>query len=166
MAGSTFHIATAGFQAMRCFTTVRNSRFARLTPDDTLYFQRILSVEQVVTDTHALAPMNLCWMKKYQGQSMLGLEPKTTAQVSNILKYCHERQLAVVPQGGNTGLVGGGVPVFDEIIISTRRMSSVISFDAMAGVLVYVIDFFFHISGLYDERYQETYLHKTNPVSC
>lgn len=36
-------------------------------------------------------------------------------QVSQILKYCNSRCLAVVPQGGNTGLVGGSVPVFDEV---------------------------------------------------
>jgi FAD/FMN-containing dehydrogenase len=36
-------------------------------------------------------------------------------QVSKILSYCNSRQLAVVPQGGNTGLVGGSVPVYDEV---------------------------------------------------
>lgn len=38
-------------------------------------------------------------------------------QISQILKYCNSRCLAVVPQGGNTGLVGGSVPVFDEVIL-------------------------------------------------
>lgn len=38
-------------------------------------------------------------------------------QVSKILSYCNTRRLAVVPQGGNTGLVGGSVPVYDEVII-------------------------------------------------
>lgn len=37
-------------------------------------------------------------------------------QVSQILRYCNSRCLAVVPQGGNTGLVGGSVPVFDEVM--------------------------------------------------
>ena len=39
----------------------------------------------------------------------------SSLQVSEILKYCNSRSLAVVPQGGNTGLVGGSVPVFDEV---------------------------------------------------
>ncbi|RYR33945.1 hypothetical protein Ahy_A10g048634 isoform B [Arachis hypogaea] len=43
------------------------------------------------------------------------LQPRTTDQVSAILKYCNFRCLAVVPQGGNTGLIGGSVPVFDEV---------------------------------------------------
>ena len=38
-------------------------------------------------------------------------------QVSHLLRYCDSRSLAIVPQGGNTGLVGGSVPVFDEVII-------------------------------------------------
>ena len=36
-------------------------------------------------------------------------------QISQILSYCNSRKLAIVPQGGNTGLVGGSVPVFDEV---------------------------------------------------
>nr|XP_034989598.1 D-2-hydroxyglutarate dehydrogenase, mitochondrial isoform X3 [Zootoca vivipara]XP_034989599.1 D-2-hydroxyglutarate dehydrogenase, mitochondrial isoform X3 [Zootoca vivipara] len=51
-------------------------------------------------------------------------------------RYCHERNLAVNPQGGNTGLVGGSVPVFDEIILSTALMNQIISFDNVSGILV------------------------------
>ncbi|XP_057952890.1 D-2-hydroxyglutarate dehydrogenase, mitochondrial isoform X2 [Malania oleifera] len=57
-------------------------------------------------------------------------------QVSQILKYCNSRCLAVVPQGGNTGLVGGSVPVFDEVIINMGSMNKVISFDMVSGILV------------------------------
>lgn len=48
-------------------------------------------------------------------------------------RYCYERNLAVNPQGGNTGLVGGSVPVFDEIILSTAVMNRIISFDKVSG---------------------------------
>ena len=51
-------------------------------------------------------PYNIDWMRKYRGKSRLVVKPKTTQQVSQILKYCNENKLAVVPQGGNTGLVG------------------------------------------------------------
>lgn len=75
-------------------------------------------------------------MKKYQGQSSLGLRPTTTDQVSKILKHCNKRKLAVVPQGGNTGLVGGSVPVWDEVVLSLQRMNQIRSFDQVSGVLV------------------------------
>ncbi|KAL8850661.1 MAG: hypothetical protein Q9221_004380 [Calogaya cf. arnoldii] len=56
--------------------------------------------------------------------------------MSKTLKYCNDNLLAVVPQGGNSGLVGGSVPVFDEIVISTSRMNKIRSFDPIAGTLV------------------------------
>ncbi len=53
-----------------------------------------------------LQPFNDDWMNKYHGKSQIVIKPKTTKEVSEILKYCNEVGLAVVPQGGNTGLVG------------------------------------------------------------
>uniref|UniRef100_A0A8D2CVS2 D-2-hydroxyglutarate dehydrogenase, mitochondrial n=1 Tax=Sciurus vulgaris TaxID=55149 RepID=A0A8D2CVS2_SCIVU len=64
------------------------------------------------------------------------LKPRSSEEVSRILRHCHERNLAVNPQGGNTGLVGGSVPVFDEIILSTALMNQVTSFDRVSGILV------------------------------
>ncbi|XP_074820297.1 D-2-hydroxyglutarate dehydrogenase, mitochondrial isoform X2 [Natator depressus] len=64
------------------------------------------------------------------------LRPRTAAEVSEILRYCNKRNLAVNPQGGNTGLVGGSIPVFDEIILSTALMNQVISFNSVSGILV------------------------------
>lgn len=56
--------------------------------------------------------------------------------MSSILKYCNEHTIGVVPQGGNTGLVGGSVSTCrNEIIISTEAMKHIISFDAIHGVL-------------------------------
>lgn len=68
-----------------------------------------------------------------RGNSNVVLKPKTTKEVSIILKYCNEHNLAVCPQGGNTGLVGGSVPVFDEIVISTLRMNEIETIDAYSS---------------------------------
>jgi FAD/FMN-containing dehydrogenase len=61
------------------------------------------------------------------------LKPKTTEEMSAILTYCNAENLAVCPQGGNTGLVGGSVPVFDEVIVSTSLMNNIISLDELSG---------------------------------
>jgi len=71
----------------------------------------------------------------HTGNGKLVLRPKSTADVSGILKYCSNRNLAVVPQGGNTGLVGGSVPVFDEIVLSMQLMNKVLTFDSVAGLI-------------------------------
>lgn len=46
-----------------------------------------------------------------------------------MLAHCNARRLPVVPQGGNTGLVGGSVPVAEEVVLSTAAMNKVVSFD-------------------------------------
>jgi (R)-2-hydroxyglutarate---pyruvate transhydrogenase len=83
-----------------------------------------------------LEAFNCDWMRKYRGQTKLVLKPKSADEVSKIMKYCNANMLAVVPQGGNTGLVGGSVPVFDEIVVSTARMNNIRSFDEVSGTLV------------------------------
>lgn len=75
-------------------------------------------------------------MRKYRGHTKLVVKPQTKEEVSQILKYCNDHKLAVVPQGGNSGLVGGSVPVFDEIVINLGRMNKIRSFDEVSGVLV------------------------------
>jgi D-lactate dehydrogenase (cytochrome) len=46
--------------------------------------------------------------------------------------------LAVVPQGGNTGLVGGSVPVFDEIVLSLQGLNKIRGFDSVSGTLLFL----------------------------
>ena len=81
------------------------------------------------------------------------LRPRDTAEVSQLLRHCSARNLAVCPQvtchacllsrvtchvsqGGNTGLVGGSVPVFDEVVISTELMTNIETVDTSSGVAV------------------------------
>lgn len=114
---------------------VKRGNYNKLNDDDLKEFHSILTSNQIITDSNDLIAFNQDWMKKYTGQSKLVLKPKTTDQISKILNYCNKRKLAVVPQGGNTGLVGGSVPVFDEIIISLANMNKIRSFDEMSGIL-------------------------------
>lgn len=73
-------------------------------------------------------------MNKYHGKSTTVLKPHTTEEVSKIVQWCSERRIGIVPQGGNTGLVGGSVPIHDELIVSLSNMSKIRSFDDVSGV--------------------------------
>ncbi|KAL4914437.1 hypothetical protein BDW62DRAFT_213425 [Aspergillus aurantiobrunneus] len=123
-------------------TLKRNPNFADITADDVKYFKELLGsgsavIDGVTTDaTDDIEPFNGDWMRKYRGHTKLVLKPQSKEEVSEILKYCNGKKLAVVPQGGNTGLVGGSVPVFDEIVINSSRMNKIRSFDEASGVLV------------------------------
>ncbi|KAI0392573.1 hypothetical protein F5Y17DRAFT_352829 [Xylariaceae sp. FL0594] len=121
----------------------RDPRFAKLTPEHVAYFRNLLGKDSAVIDgvtadvsAEDMEPYNGDWMRKYRGHCRLVLKPASTEEVSGILRYCNDNLLAVVPQGGNTGLVGGSVPVFDEIVVSTARMNQIRSFDEVSGVLV------------------------------
>lgn len=75
-------------------------------------------------------------MNKYHGKSQIVVKPKSTQEVAAVLKYCNAQSLAVVPQGGNTGLVGGSNPVHDEVILSLSNMNTIRGFDDVSGILV------------------------------
>ena len=64
------------------------------------------------------------------GTSPLVLRPSCTDEVSKILELCNSTGTAVVPQSGNTGLVGGQVPTGPEILLSLDRMTKIIEVDA------------------------------------
>lgn len=113
----------------------RNSEFKVLDSADLAYFHSILSSDEILESQSPadLISFNQDWMKKYRGQSNLILLPRSTEKVSKIMKYCNDNKLSVVPQGGNTDLVGASVPVFDEIILSLRNMNKVREFDPVSG---------------------------------
>ncbi|MGD0193204.1 MAG: FAD-binding oxidoreductase [Rhizomicrobium sp.] len=81
-------------------------------------------------DPDEIAPHLVEWRSKYQGRSPLLLKPATTAKVSAILEICNETRTPIVPQGGNTGLVGGQIPFDGEIILSLERMNCIRNIDA------------------------------------
>ncbi|XP_047702351.1 D-2-hydroxyglutarate dehydrogenase, mitochondrial isoform X2 [Prionailurus viverrinus] len=114
---------------------VRRLPFSVVSGEDLAAFERIVP-GRVITDPEVLEASNVDWLRTVRGSSVLLLRPRTTEEVSHILRHCHERNLAVNPQGGNTGMVGGSVPVFDEVILSTALMNQVISFHDMSGTLV------------------------------
>jgi FAD/FMN-containing dehydrogenase len=81
-------------------------------------------------DPSEIAPHLKEWRGKYQGVSSLLLKPGATEQVSKILALCNETRTPIVPQGGNTGLVGGQIPFHNEIILSLSRMNRIRDVDA------------------------------------
>lgn len=84
-----------------------------------------------------MGPYCTDWLGEYGCMALAVARPQTTQQVSAVLAACHRAGVPVVPQGGNTGLVGGGVPVAAgaEVLLSLDRMTGVRSFDEDAGVL-------------------------------
>jgi len=87
-------------------------------------------------DNVDLTRYNTDWTRQYCGNSSIVVKPKTTSEVSHILRFCYKNNIPVVPQSGNTGLVGGSVPSGnDEIVMSMEKMNSILSFDPINGII-------------------------------
>jgi FAD/FMN-containing dehydrogenase len=80
-------------------------------------------------DASVIAPHLEEWRSKYKGSSPLMLQPDSTEQVSRILAVCHETATPIVPQGGNTGLVGGQIPFNGEVLLSLERLNRITGID-------------------------------------
>ncbi len=115
----------------------------QLTPvgeQDISHFSNILSPSSIISTLppvsspqDELDSYNTDWIGRYRGRSTTVLKPKSTQEVSDILKWCNKRRIGIVPQGGNTGLVGGSVPLNDEVILSLSNMNKVRAFDSVSG---------------------------------
>lgn len=73
------------------------------------------------------------WTGRYSGTTPAVVRPANTLEVTRVMEVCSEFGLAVVPQGGNTGLVGGGVPLGGEVVLSLRRLRRLDAVDGVAG---------------------------------
>jgi FAD/FMN-containing dehydrogenase len=76
-------------------------------------------------DPNEIAPYLEEWRGRTHGKSALLLKPQSTEQVSAILAICHQAGTHIVPQGGNTGLVGGQIPLHGEVLLSLKRMNRI-----------------------------------------
>lgn len=89
-----------------------------------------------IDNPQEIAPHLVEWRGKYQGQARLMLKPRTAAEVSDILAICNEARIPIVPQGGNTGLVGGQIPLHGEILLSLTRMNTIRRVDAKGRSII------------------------------
>jgi len=75
------------------------------------------------------ASFTLDWTGRFQGHTPAVVRPRDTGEVAAVLALCAGAGLAVVPQGGNTGLVGGGVPLHGEVVLSLAHLGQLESVD-------------------------------------
>jgi FAD/FMN-containing dehydrogenase len=86
-----------------------------------------------VVDPEVVASYTTDWTGRFVGRSPMVVRPGSTEEVAAVITLCGELGLALVPQGGNTGLVGGSVPLGDEVVLSLRRLQDVGPVDPQAG---------------------------------
>ena len=97
------------------------------TPELISRFIDIVGPTQAVVDPAAQAPYLREWRDRYIGATPLVLRPGSTDEVSRILALANEARVGIVPQAGNTGLVGGQIPYEDgrDIVVSVARLNKI-----------------------------------------
>jgi FAD/FMN-containing dehydrogenase len=97
----------------------------------------LIGDRHVLSAADDMVPYLREWRDLFHGKAACVVRPGSTAEVSAIMKLAHETGTPVVPQGGNTGLVGGQIPLGEgrEIILSLARMSALRAVDATGNTL-------------------------------
>ena len=99
----------------------------------------ITDLRSVVGDAHVLvdddlrAPYETDWTRRFHGAAACVVRPASTREVAGVVDICRAAGAPMVVQGGNTGLVGGGVPAGGEVLVSLSRLTRVEPVDAIAG---------------------------------
>ena len=101
-------------------------------------FAGIVGPAHIVTDAADMQPYLVEWRGYYQGRSPAVLKPGSAGEIAAILKVANETGTPVVPQGGNTGLVGGQIPDESgrEFIVSLERLDRIRAVYPEAGTMV------------------------------
>jgi FAD/FMN-containing dehydrogenase len=97
-----------------------------------------LDPKAVITDASAIAPWLTDWRGRFHGSAAAILAPASIDEVAEVVRLAAEHRVPLVPQGGNTGMVGGATPPVDgrAVLLSTRRMNRIRAIDADARVAV------------------------------
>jgi D-lactate dehydrogenase (cytochrome) len=106
-----------------------------LSPDLIAKFRGIVGDKYAMTNPADIAPYTTEERDLFHGRSPLVLRPGSTTEVAAICKLANEHKIALVPQGGNTGLVGGQTPHNGEVVISMRRMDKIRDLDTASNTM-------------------------------
>jgi D-lactate dehydrogenase (cytochrome) len=107
----------------------------RLAPELLSRFIAIVGEKYAVTDKQTQESYLVEMRDLYHGVTPVVLRPGSVEEVSAILKLANETRTAIVPQGGNTGLVGGQIPHNGEIVLSLRRLDKVREVDPVSNTM-------------------------------
>ena len=93
----------------------------------------VVGDEHVLVDADLRAGYETDWTGRFTGTALAVVRPRTTQEVAEVLRACGAAGQTVVVQGGNTGLVGGGVPAGGEVVLSLTRLADLGAVDTAAA---------------------------------
>lgn len=107
----------------------------KLSPDLLARFTAIVGEKYAITDPDTQHPYLIEMRDLYHGHTPVVLRPGSVQEVRDILKLANETKTAIVPQGGNTGLVGGQIPHHGEVVLSLNRLTTIRDVDPVSNTI-------------------------------
>ncbi|QOZ56381.1 FAD-binding oxidoreductase [Bradyrhizobium sp. CCBAU 53338] len=114
---------------------INQSATPPLAPELIDQFRKIVGDRHAITDATDIEAYVTEERNLFHGRSPLVLRPGSTAEVSAICRLASEHKIALVPQGGNTGLVGGQTPHNGEVVVSLRRLDKIREVDTASNTM-------------------------------
>ena len=106
-----------------------------LSPELLQRFAAIVGEKYAITDPQLQEPYLVEMRDLFHGQTPVILRPGSVEEVSRILKLANDTKTAIVPQGGNTGLVGGQIPHHNEVVLSLTRLDKIREVDPVSNTM-------------------------------
>jgi FAD/FMN-containing dehydrogenase len=97
--------------------------------------REVVGDRHVIEDRDVMGSYVVDWTGRFRGAASVVLRPGDLVEVAALVALCREAGVALVPQGGNTGLVGGGVPLGGEAVLSLGRLTRIFDVDQVGGQL-------------------------------
>ncbi|MFZ9042129.1 MAG: FAD-binding oxidoreductase [Ilumatobacteraceae bacterium] len=95
-------------------------------------WRTIVGPGHVLTHPDLVAPYVTDWTGRWTGTGTVVVRPGSVDEVAEVVEVCRDEHIAIVPQGGNTGMVGGSVPLRGEVLVSLRRLDHIGEVDPVA----------------------------------
>ena len=129
---------------IRSFHDIGRRRRAGCRISSNIYSYFTTEIQDIIGKKNLLSPSagndqlskyRVDWTRSFQGGHLVAT-PSTTESLSSLLKFCHGNNIQVVPQGGNTSLAGGSIPIGKEMIVSMEKFNRILEIDINESVLV------------------------------
>lgn len=103
--------------------------FKKIDENDYQFFCSICGDESIFRDEESFETYSKDYTEDLRFLPEIIIKPKTTEEVSAILKYCNENNICVTPRGAGTGLSGGALPVFGGVVLAMEKFNRILSID-------------------------------------
>jgi glycolate oxidase len=130
--------------------------YNKLTAGCIDFFQSVAGTENVHSDSENLSRCASDQTEDLAFPPEVVVRPSSAAEISQILKYCHENHIPVTPRGAGTGLSGGALPVYGGVCLDTARLNNILKIDKRnfqvttePGVVTQVLQDTLKAEGLY-----------------